>query len=337
MKRKIYFRADASATIGDGHFIRTLALADMLKEDFDCVFYTVEPSAYQIGELLKVCHYVPLSENTKFDDFLNSLDGSEIVVLDNYFYTTEYFQQIKSKGCKLVCIDDMHDKHYVADAIINHGPVTSDEYDCEPYSKLFLGDKYKLLRKPFLAPPPTNMRNNVALLNLGGADPFRLTDKIISLLLQVSNRYEIVVILGDTVYLSEENRIRVKARSRLSAEEMAEQVLEDVDEILYTREDGETINERGIDIGLAQGRQEGIEIGFKQGFEKGRQEGIKIGRETGYEKALEEDGESSYQKGLEDGRKQGLERVARTMYKDKYPLEEITKLTGLILRRPTKK
>ena len=33
--QKIYFRADASATIGYGHFIRTLALADMLKDDFD--------------------------------------------------------------------------------------------------------------------------------------------------------------------------------------------------------------------------------------------------------------------------------------------------------------
>ena len=32
--QKIYFRADASATIGYGHFIRTLALADMLKDDF---------------------------------------------------------------------------------------------------------------------------------------------------------------------------------------------------------------------------------------------------------------------------------------------------------------
>ena len=88
---------------------------------------------------------------------------------------------------------------------------------------------------------------------------------------------------------------------------------------------------------MAQGRQEGIEIGFKQGFEKGRKEGIEIGRESGDEKALEESGGASYQKGLEDGRKQGLERVARTMYKDNYPIEEITKLTGLILKRPSKK
>ena len=34
--QKIYFRADAGAEIGYGHFIRTLALADMLKDDFSC-------------------------------------------------------------------------------------------------------------------------------------------------------------------------------------------------------------------------------------------------------------------------------------------------------------
>ena len=52
-KRKIFFRADASTTIGYGHFIRTLALADMLKNDFNCTFFTQSPSTYQQGRLIK--------------------------------------------------------------------------------------------------------------------------------------------------------------------------------------------------------------------------------------------------------------------------------------------
>lgn len=222
MKRNICFRADANAQIGYGHFIRTLALADMLKDDFDCVFYTAEPSPYQIGEMEKVCQYIPLSEETKFEDFIAMLNGSEIVVLDNYFFTTDYQKEIKAKGCKLVCIDDMHDKHYVADAIINHGPVSSDEFDKEPYTRLFLGDGYKLLRAPFLRPLSNKSRTNNVVVNLGGADPFRLTDKVVSLLLQVQSSYHILVILGDTVFLSDENRNRVEVRSKLTAEQMAE-------------------------------------------------------------------------------------------------------------------
>ena len=149
-KRKIYFRADASAIIGYGHFIRTLALADMLKDDFDCTFFTTSPSVYQVAEMAKVCNHVSLNEETKFEDFINLLDGNEIVVLDNYFFTTEYQRQIKNKGCKLVCVDDMHDKHYVADVVINHGLTDNNLFDIEPYTRLCLGFRYVLLRSPFL-------------------------------------------------------------------------------------------------------------------------------------------------------------------------------------------
>lgn len=223
MKKRILFRADAGAEIGYGHFIRTLALADMLKDDFDCAFYTQAPSEYQRKECAKVCPLVELpADETRFQVFLDGLQGDEIIVLDNYFYTTEYQKAIKDKGCKLVCIDDMHDKHYVADAVVNHGPVTEDEFDCEPYTKLYFGDGYKLLRKPFLQPLSNKQRNNTAIVNLGGADPFKLTDKVVSLLLQAGTPYHVLVILGDTVYLSEENREKVEVRSRLSAEQIAE-------------------------------------------------------------------------------------------------------------------
>ena len=101
--QKIYFRADASATIGYGHFIRTLALADMLKDDFDCTFFTCHPTSYQVSEMEKVCPFIPLQEETHSADFLSHLQGDEIVVLDNYFFTTDYQLAIKQKGFRLVC------------------------------------------------------------------------------------------------------------------------------------------------------------------------------------------------------------------------------------------
>lgn len=51
--RKLFFRADAGIKIGWGHFIRTLALADMLKDVFECTFFTQEPTLYQINEVEK--------------------------------------------------------------------------------------------------------------------------------------------------------------------------------------------------------------------------------------------------------------------------------------------
>ena len=113
MKKRIFFRADASFEIGYGHFIRSLALADMLKDTFDCVFFTCHPTSYQKQEMDKVCNFVELDESTHYEVFLSYLHGDETVVLDNYFFTTDYQRQIKVKGCRLVCIDDMHDKNYI--------------------------------------------------------------------------------------------------------------------------------------------------------------------------------------------------------------------------------
>lgn len=223
MKRKIFFRADAGQSIGYGHFIRTLALADMLKDDFDCVFYTQAPTEYQIGELNKVCAYVSLpSDDSRFQLFLDALREGEIVVLDNYFYTTDYQRRIKERGCKLVCIDDMHDKHYVADAVVNHGPAMPDDFDCEPYTQLCLGNQWSLLRKPFLEPLRSNKRENRLIVCFGGADPQHLTDKVVTMLIELNTPYEMTVILGETAYLSEENRKRVVVKNKLTAQQMAE-------------------------------------------------------------------------------------------------------------------
>ncbi len=221
MKRKIFFRADASGQIGFGHFIRTLALADMLKDDFECTFFTSEPTAYQIGELQKVCTHVSLSEKTKFEDFIDCLDGNEIVVLDNYFYSTDYQRSIKTKGCKLVCIDDIHDKHYVADIVINHALTDESLFDVESYTRLCLGYEYALLRAPFLKPVTNKKRNNDIIVNFGGADPYGVTEHIVSMLVKLSLPYNIIVILGEKNRISEENRKKVTILQNLSAEQMA--------------------------------------------------------------------------------------------------------------------
>ena len=89
-KKKVYFRADAGQSIGYGHFIRSLALADMLKYDFDCTFFTQTPTEYQKQEAEKVCPLVALpADDTKFGLFLDQLMGDEIVVLDNYFLLSD--------------------------------------------------------------------------------------------------------------------------------------------------------------------------------------------------------------------------------------------------------
>lgn len=205
--QKIYFRADAGSAIGYGHFIRTLALADMLKEDFDCTFFTCHPTPYQMGEMERVCAYVTLQEETHYDEFLSHLCGDEIVVLDNYFFITDYQRAIKQKGCHLVCIDDMHDKHYVADVVINHGLMDESLFDREDYTQLCLGHDWALLREPFLRPLPMCRSDKYAgrvTVCFGGSDSNNLTGRFVRFLCSQEEVKHVIAIIGDKHCLDDE-------------------------------------------------------------------------------------------------------------------------------------
>ena len=221
-KRKIFFRADAGPEIGYGHYIRSLALADILKQDFDCTMFTQMPTDYQLRECEAVCPIVALpDDDSKFEKFLDYLKGDEIVILDNYFFTTEYQRTIKAKGCKLVCIDDMHDKHYVADVVINHGCTDKSLFDVELYTRLCLGMDYALLRRPFRNPVKCDRVTNSYAICFGGADVYNLTFAYAK---ELSKRdCKIFAIVGDS-YKYEDTLCslsNVEIRKRLSADEMA--------------------------------------------------------------------------------------------------------------------
>ena len=226
-KRKIYFRADADANIGYGHFVRTLALADMLKDDFDCTFYIVSPSDFMVKELENVCSYVVLEEETKFQDFVASLSGKETVVLDNYFFTPDYQLEIKNKGCRLVCVDDMHDRHYYADIVINHATgLKRDDFDLEPYTQLCTGLNWSLLRKEFLnSTSRISEHNKDIFICFGGSDFCNITTKVLEAISLDNYDCTIHVVLGDANtqrqgLIEKYNGTNVKFYSSLTAQQM---------------------------------------------------------------------------------------------------------------------
>jgi UDP-2,4-diacetamido-2,4,6-trideoxy-beta-L-altropyranose hydrolase len=209
--RTIVFRADSGPSIGMGHFIRTLALAEMLNQHFHCVYVTRKPTDYQIREIEKVCNKridLP-DDNSHFEQFLSLLQGDEIVVLDNYYFETGYQRAIKAKGCKLVCIDDIHDKHYVADIVINHAPLNKDLFSTAVYTRLLIGFNFALLRNNFLQEQtstefPHKLKN--VFLCIGGADFNNLTSKILDDLLEI-NQIETITIVVGNAYLFYNNLV----------------------------------------------------------------------------------------------------------------------------------
>lgn len=202
VRKTIYFRADANHNIGYGHFVRSLALADMLNDEFDCCFVLQTPSEFQISQMVDVCRFIELPAGVDvLNSFLDMLTGDEVVVLDNYFYTVEYCREIKQKGSVLVCIDDFCDKHFVADLLINTGTDCIEKHCIEPYTRCALGLEWALLRRCFydvknIARANISETKRRALICFGGADPFDLSCKFVNNLLLRHKCVEYIDVIG---------------------------------------------------------------------------------------------------------------------------------------------
>ena len=233
--KKIVLRADAGKKTGYGHFIRSLALADYLKNDFECYFASFNSdisdgqfSDYQRQEICGVCSPWECGGNSleEFDrNFSNSLHEVDIVVLDNYYFSTEYQKLIRNKGHKLVCIDDLHDRHMVCDLLMTGCPLKKEDFSVETYTRFIGGMEWSLLRPPFLQSMPfRNIRSKVTkVVNaMGGADAFNLTDKMIKVIHRALPEVVIYVIAGDTAKVSYSDSSFVKISHRLSAEEIVQ-------------------------------------------------------------------------------------------------------------------
>lgn len=225
-KRKIFLRADANSEIGYGHFMRTLALAEVLAMNYDCVFATQSPTAFQKACLKDVCGLIELpSDETRFQLFANIVKEGDIVVLDNYFYDFEYENLLRSKGASVVLIDNLHMRHSCADAIIGFSMgLKLEDYSVESYTKLYLGPNYSLLRRPFLEQlkrkHPALKKNNKykIVVSFGGADCYGIAASIANIL-ESSNLVSSITVIGNnSEALFDSSKIELK--SQLSANEM---------------------------------------------------------------------------------------------------------------------
>ena len=237
--RDIYFRADGDSQIGLGHVIRSLALVDMLNQSFNCHFIIRQPSPYLQAEIRLGCKsIITLAENQSLEeeaDYLSQhiLCGHEILVLDGYHFQTSYQEILRQKLHKLLCIDDIHAYHFVADAVINHiGGISPKAYATETYTQLYLGPDYALLRAPFRLAAQESVQHKpeaqAIFICLGGADPKNASLAILKDLESCRFFPKCYLVIGSAYrhqkelnsFLAENHYMEVQLLSGLSASEM---------------------------------------------------------------------------------------------------------------------
>ena len=198
---KIIFRTYGGDKIGMNHLIRCAALTEMLRGHYECVLAirVPNPSALQlVGGVFHSIISLPASENYDGDELISYLQAGDIVVLDGIQFQTDYQKKIR-EHCKIVCIDDLHNNHFVADAIINHAEgILPKDYSTDEHTRFYLGARYAMIRQPFIKAAIENSELSIAnraMIHIGGNDFHNTTQKVLSALVntEMINEIEIVV------------------------------------------------------------------------------------------------------------------------------------------------
>jgi spore coat polysaccharide biosynthesis predicted glycosyltransferase SpsG len=183
--KRIIFRADGNGIIGYGHFYRLLALAEMLRNDFTCVYVINQPDDNLLKQALAVCDSVIGLQNEYnyvLPDFVSEdnqipfdLEGiantGDIVVVDGYHFLGRYQSALHKKGCIQVFVDDFLMDYLFATAVINHAPGLTGKKEYKG-PELCFGLSYAILRKPFFSPFTEKSDNSKKgiYVSLGGGD-----------------------------------------------------------------------------------------------------------------------------------------------------------------------
>lgn len=200
-KHHFVFFANASATIGAGHVMRLLALAQAciakgLKVSFasyECPEYLLKILKQEGFAIIDVPKDFTLTHILSFE--------ATVIVVDDYCLSDEQWRYLRSANALLVNIDDdLDNKQLLSDIIINPAAsATASQYKKRaPHATFCLGPSFALLRKEFTEQVfiDVDQRQHI-LISLGGADVKNMSLALTRSLLQNSQiDADICVLLG---------------------------------------------------------------------------------------------------------------------------------------------
>jgi len=205
----LLIRADANVSVGTGHVMRCLALAQAWQDSGgDAVFAVAEiPSAIEqrlAGEGFSIVRMPePAGGAEDADATVRAAHecGAVWVVIDGDRFDVGFLQGVKAGRSRVLLFDDFGEREsFPADLILNPNSNAIEE----PYRKggsvtpLLLGESYVMLRREFASWRGERIlpeKASKVLVTLGGSDPDNLTPKIAEALGHLAG-YEITVIAG---------------------------------------------------------------------------------------------------------------------------------------------
>lgn len=203
VNRKVaVLRADASSSIGVGHFMRSLSLGEaLLDEGFgvELISFELAPSLQSLAtscgvEVVELSCAPRSSEDAQFVLQRNA----NIVVVDGYEFSREFFAVLEASSTPFAIIDDNVETNAQSpSAVINQNPHASASMyaHLQGESKLLLGLQYAMLRKEVREVAEMNLpsREGEVFVAMGGADFLGLTAPIVEALAETGLQIRVAV------------------------------------------------------------------------------------------------------------------------------------------------
>jgi UDP-2,4-diacetamido-2,4,6-trideoxy-beta-L-altropyranose hydrolase len=190
----LLFRADAAVTSGTGHVMRCLALAQVWQLGGGDAAFVMAQSTSSIRERLRSEHIsvIDIEGNAGSpEDLRQTVNAArwhnpEWIVVDGYDFKASYLTELQTVRPLLLIDDNAEADFYSADLVLNQNPHARVEMYAKraPYTRLFLGPRYALLRREFTSyrawtrDVPSHGKR--ILLTIGGSDPKDLTPRLLS-------------------------------------------------------------------------------------------------------------------------------------------------------------
>ncbi|OIO54318.1 UDP-2,4-diacetamido-2,4,6-trideoxy-beta-L-altropyranose hydrolase [Candidatus Peregrinibacteria bacterium CG1_02_54_53] len=209
---KLLFRTDGNATIGLGHVMRCLALAQAAREAGHSSIFVMTPNEEKISDRLQEEHCTVISmkarpgsrEDATETANLAREHGADWIIVDGYQFDGDYQKAIREGDVPLLFIDDYgHAKQYAADIILNQNFYAEEmEYQSDGISpQLLLGPQYALLRQEFVQWKRHDRliteEATKILISMGGADAENTTGRILQCLQNLDRTgLEITIVSG---------------------------------------------------------------------------------------------------------------------------------------------
>lgn len=205
---KVLIRCDASATIGGGHVIRCLALAEALSDrGADITFAVSSDSLNVVDELHRTPYRIESGFQTDASDTHRlqalSRDRFDIAIIDHYGIGKSEERSIREAAKSIIVITDAPDRSHDCDVLLDAtlGRLSAEYDRIIPTECLRLcGSSYALLRPPFrnlrreIKPP--RVENASVLVSFGLTDNLNATSLTLRVLAGMSDVQHVVAVLG---------------------------------------------------------------------------------------------------------------------------------------------